>query len=111
MMTHSPSNEARDGRVIVLGGGTVVCVYIAKSLGLRQQPCGVRVLTVSSADTFSPNLTTCDLSVRVWNPVVGGCWPSQVCWLPTELHQPYHIEGGAVVPEQRPCKCIMSAQV
>lgn len=35
-----------------------------KSLGVRQQPCGVPVLTVSLADTRPPNFITCGLLVR-----------------------------------------------
>lgn len=52
-------------RMVVLSWvETQSCVYRVKSLGLRQQPCGAPVLTVSSADTRLPTLTTCGLPVK-----------------------------------------------
>jgi len=54
-------NHHNDDDGIVLGGDTIVWV---NSLGLRQQPCGDPVLTMSSADNLFPILTTGGLSVR-----------------------------------------------
>lgn len=45
-------------------------VYRGKSLGLREEPCGVPVLIVSSEETVSPILATCG-SMVLKHPVVG----------------------------------------
>lgn len=53
-------------------------MYRLKTLGLRQQPSGNPVQTVSLADICLTVLTTCQ---EVQNPVAGGSWDAKVCVL------------------------------